>query len=295
MRVNPNPMPDLLEALNQSQLETQRAMLEISSGRSVNQPSDNPTAAALLVENNDQTTFNSGYLQSIGTVQGQLSTADSTLSSVVTALQRAISLGVEGANGTLSDSDRASIANELQGIQSQLVSLSNASYEGRYVFAGTNTNTPPFVIDNTVPSGVRYVGNADVNQVSIGNGNKLAVNQPGSQLFSAPGNNVFLAINNLIQSLQSNTGIGAAVTSLGAANSYLSAQRVFYGNAVNQAQSQSAYLNAAKLQIAQQQNTLGGADLAAAATNLARSQIDTQATLATISKLTQNNLFSYLK
>jgi flagellar hook-associated protein 3 FlgL len=295
MRVNPNPMPDLLAALNKSQLETQQAMLEISSGRSVNQPSDNPTAAALLVENNDQATFNSGYLQSIGTVQGQLSTADSTLSSVVTALQRAISLGVEGANGTLSDSDRASIANELQGIQSQLVSLSNASYEGRYVFAGTNTNTPPFVVDNTVPSGVSYVGNTDVNQVSIGNGNKLAVNQPGSHLFSAPGNDVFLAINNLIQALQSNTGIGAAVTSLGAANSYLSAQRVFYGNASNQAQSQSTYLNAAKLQIAQQENTLGGADLAAAATNLARSQIDTQATLATISKLTQNNLFSYLK
>jgi flagellar hook-associated protein 3 FlgL len=295
MRVNPNPMPDLLEALNQSQLETQQAMLEISSGRSVNQPSDNPTAAALLVENNDQATFNSGYLQSIGTVQGQLSTADSTLSSVVTALQRAISLGVQGANGTLSDSDRASIANELQGIQSQLVSLANASYEGRYVFAGTNTNTPPFVVDNTVPSGVSYVGNTDVNQVSIGNGNKLAVNQPGSQLFSAPGNDVFLAIDNLIQSLQSNTGIGAAVTSLGAANSYLSGQRVFYGNAANQAQSQSTYLNAAKLQIAQQQNTLGGADLAAAATNLARSQIDTQSTLATISKLTQNNLFSYLK
>lgn len=295
MRVNPNPMPDLLEALNQSQLETQQAMLEISSGRSVNQPSDNPTAAALLVENNDQATFNSGYLQSIGTVQGQLSTADSTLSSVVTALQRAISLGVQGANGTLSDSDRASIANELQGIQSQLVSLSNASYQGRYVFAGTNTNTPPFVVDNTVPSGVRYVGNTDINQVSIGNGNKLTVNQPGSQLFSAPSNDVFLAINNLIQSLQSNTGIGAAVTSLGAANSYVSAQRVFYGNASNQAQSQSTYLNTAKLQIAQQQNTLGGADLAAAATNLARSQIDTQATLATISKLTQNNLFSYLK
>jgi flagellar hook-associated protein 3 FlgL len=295
MRVNPDPMPDLLEALNQSQLETQQAMLEISSGRSVNQPSDNPTAAALLVENNDQATFNSGYLQSIGTVQGQISTADSTLSSVVTALQRAISLGVEGANGTLSDSDRASIANELQGIQSQLVSLANASYEGRYVFAGTNTNTPPFVVDNTAPSGVSYVGNTDVNQVSIGNGNKLAVNQPGSQLFSAPGNDVFLAINSLIQALQSNTGIGAAVTSLGAANSYLSGQRVFYGNAANQAQSQSTYLNAAKLQIAQQQNTLGGADLATAATNLARSQIDTQSTLATISKLTQNNLFSYLK
>lgn len=295
MRVNPNPMPDLLAALNQSQLDTQWASLEIATGRSVNQPSDNPTAAALLVETNDQATFNSGYLQSIDSVQGQLSTADSTLSSVVTALQRAISLGVEGGNGTLSATDRASIVNELQGIQSQLVTLSNASYEGRYVFAGTNTNTPPFVLDNTAPSGVRYVGNTDVNQVSIGSGNTLAVNQPGSQLFSASGNDVFLAINSVIQAVQSNTGVAAAVTSLGGANSYLSAQRVFYGNAANQAQSQTTYLNAAKLQIAQQQNTLGGADLATAATDLSRSQIDTQATLATISKLTQNNLFSYLK
>src|ERR1035438_814430 len=134
MRVNPNPMPDLLAALNQTQLETQKATLEISTGRSVNEPSDNPTAAALLIANNDEATFNSGYLQSLEAVQGQLSTADSTLSSVVTALQRAISLGVEGANGTLSDADRASIVNELQGIQSQLVSLGNTSYEGRFIF-----------------------------------------------------------------------------------------------------------------------------------------------------------------
>src|SRR3981081_2819159 len=149
MHVNPNPMPDLLAELTQSQLETQQAMLEISSGRSVNQPSDNPTAAALLVENNDQANFNSGDLKGISRIQGQLSPADSTLSSVVTALQRAISLGVQGANGTLSDSDRASIANELQGIQSQLVSLSNASYQGRYAFAGTTPNTPPYVVHNS--------------------------------------------------------------------------------------------------------------------------------------------------
>ena len=295
MRVNPNPMPDLLAALNQAKLESQQASIEIASGRSVNEPSDNPTAAALLVENNDQATFNSGYLQSLNSVQGQFSTADSTLSSVVTALQRAISLGVEGANGTLSDSDRGAVATELQGIQSQLVSLANTSYQGRYVFAGTNTNAPPFVADNTVASGVRYAGNTGVNQVSIGSGYKLAVNLPGSQLFSAAGNDVFLAINTLIQALQTNTGIDTAVSGVGAASSYLSAQRVFYGNALNQSQSQTTYLNTAKLQISQQENTLGGADLAAAATNLSQAAIDTQATLAAISKLSQNNLFDYLK
>jgi len=294
MRVNPNPMPDLLAALNQAELQAQQDELEISTGRSVNVPSDNPIAAALLVENNDEATFNNGYLQSLDTVQGQLSTADSALGSVVTALQRAASLGIEGANGTLSDSDRESIANELQGIQSQLLSLANTSYEGNYLFGGTITNTPPFVADSNAASGVDYVGNTGVNQVSVGGGYTLAINQPGSQLFSAAGNDVFLAINNLIVALQSDGDIADAVGALNTASSYFSAQRVFYGNALDQVQSQTTYLNTAKLQISQQANTLSAADLAQAATNLSSAQADTQATLAAISKFSQMNLFDYL-
>jgi flagellar hook-associated protein 3 FlgL len=295
MRVNPNPMPDLLAALNQTQLEAQEAALQISTGKSVNEPSDNPTAAGLLVENNDQATFNSGYLQSISAVQGQLSTADSTLSSVTSALQQAISLGVEGANGTVSASDQAAIVVQLQGIQSQLVSLANTTYQGNYVFGGSITNTAPYVVDDASPSGVHYVGNSDINEVSIGNGYKLAVNQPGSQLFSASGNDVFLAVNNLITALQTNTGISTAVNAVSAASSYLSAQTVFYGNATDQTQSQTTYLNAAQLQISQQQNTLGGVNLPTAANNLAQANTDTQAALAAISKFSQNNLFEYLQ
>jgi flagellar hook-associated protein 3 FlgL len=295
MRVNPDPMPDLLAALNQTQVEAQEAALQISTGKSVNVPSDNPTAAGLLVENNDQATFTSGYLQSISAVQGQLSTASSTLSSITSALQQAISLGVEGASGTVSASDQVAIVAQLQGIQSQLVSLANATYQGNYVFGGSITNTVPYMVDATSPSGVDYVGNSDVNKVSIGNGYKLAVNQPGSQLFSAPGSDVFLAVNNLIQAVQTNTGIGTAVNAVSAASSYLSAQTVFYGNATDQTQSQTNYLNAAQLQISQQQNTLGGVNLATAANNLDQSNTDTQAALAAITKFSQNNLFDYLQ
>src|ERR1700730_11719128 len=100
MRVNPFPIPDLLAALNQTEFEAQQASLELATGRSVNQPSDNPVAAAFLVDNNDQATFTSGYLQSLTSVQGQIAAADSTLSSVTTALQQALSLGVEAGNGT---------------------------------------------------------------------------------------------------------------------------------------------------------------------------------------------------
>lgn len=295
MRVNPYPMPDLLAALNQSELEAQDAALQISTGKSVNVPSDDPTAAALLVENNDQATFNAGYLSDLTAINGQLSAADSTLSSVQSALQQALSLGVEGGNGTLSDSDRAAIVVQLQGIQSQVLSLANTSYQGNFLFSGTLTGTAPYTVDVSDPSGVTYNGNVGVNQVSVGSGYQLGINQPGSQLFSAPGNSVFQALNDLITAVGSNVGVDTAVTELGSAANYLSVQTVFYGNALDQAQSQTTYLDAAKLQIAQQQNSLGAADLSFAATNLSSAQTDTQAALEAISKFSGNNLFNYLQ
>lgn len=294
MRVDPNPMPDLLAALNQTELEAQQAELQISTGRSVNVPSDNPTAAALLIQDNDQATFTTGVLSSISSVQGQLATASSTLGSFNTSLQQALALGIEAANGTVSPADQAAIVVQLQGIQSQLISLANTTYEGNYIFAGTKTNAAPFVADNSSPSGVDYVGNTGVNQVSIGSGYNLAVNLPGSQLFSSAGNDVFLTINNLIGAVQTNSGIETAVNAVNSASSYLSAQTVFYGNATDQTQSETTYLNAAKLQISQQQTTLGAADVVAAATNLSQAQTDSQAALEAIGKLSQDSLFTYL-
>ena len=123
MRVNPNPFPDILAALNQTRQDQETALLQLSSGRRVSQPSDDPAAAAVLIQNRDQSTFNARYLSSLDSLQGQFQTADSTINSVVLALQRAVTLGVEGANGTLSDQDRAAITGELQGIQDQLLSL----------------------------------------------------------------------------------------------------------------------------------------------------------------------------
>lgn len=295
MRVNPNPMPDMLAALNRSRQETQDALQEMSSGRRVNQPSDDPAAAALLVDNHDRITLTARYLQNLTSVQGQFQTADSTLSSVVLALQRALTLGVQGGTGTNTDNDRAAIAQELQGIQDQLISLANTAFQGRYLFSGTQTGTVPFVRDNTVPSGVRYDGNDAVNTVQVGEGYRLASNKPGSQLFNASGKDMFLAVSGLIQAIQTNTGIDAAVGTLRQAFDYVSAQRVFYGNSMNQAQSQSTYLGSVKLQLTQDENTLAASDVEAAASRLINSQNATNATLAAIGRISQLSLFDYLK
>src|SRR5579863_5864876 len=178
MRVNPNTLPDLLAALQQSQQQINTDLAEIASGKSVNVPSDSPAAAAGLVQDASDTSAADQFLRSIGSVQGEMQNADSTLNSVITALQRAISLGVEGANGTLSDADRAAIAQEVTGIQSQLVNLANLSYQGSYVFAGTATQTAPYVLDAASPSGVDYVGNSNTNSITLGSHFSLQTNLP---------------------------------------------------------------------------------------------------------------------
>ena len=294
MRVNPNLSPDLLASLNQTRQTTQDALLELSTGRRVNKPSDDPAASAILVQNHDATTFTARYLQTLSSIQGQFQTADSALSSVISELNRAIVLGVEGANGTLSDADRVAVASELQGIQDQIVTLANTSFQGTPLFAGTKTGSPPFVKD-VVPSGVRYDGNDAVNNVQIGDGYQIAANKPGSQLFVAPGHDVFLAITGLIQALQTNTGYDTAVTGLRDSFDYISTQRVFYGNTLNQAQSQTTNLGNTKLQLSQQENTLVSADVESAASRLVNSQAATNATLAAIGKISQLSLFDFLK
>jgi flagellar hook-associated protein 3 FlgL len=294
IRVNPYPLPDLLAALQQLKQQGNTANLELATGSKINKPSDDPAGAAQLVKINAQSSQVDSYQRSISSVTGELSTADATLNSVTTALQRAIGLGVEGANGTLSGADRIDVATELQGIQSQLISLANTTYQGQFLFGGT-ADTQPFVLDSTQSSGVRYAGNRGVNHVAIGDGYQLQVNLPGSQVFNGAGADVFQAMQDLITALNTNSGIPAAVNEVSAAYSYVTNQRVFYGNGLNQTQSQQTYLNTAKLGLSQQQNDVSAADVASVATQLVSDQTAQTATLTAMGRTSQTSLFDYLK
>ena len=293
MRINPDNSPDLLAALSQTQEQQNTAELQIGTGLRINKPSDDPAGAAALTFIHDYSSQSDSFLHSIGDVEGQMQVADSTLNSAVLAIQRAMTLGVEGATGTLSDDNRAAIADEVSGIRQQLVSLANVSYQGRFIFSGT-AQQQPFVEDASQSSNVRYDGNTGVNQVSIGIGYQLQVNLPGSQVFSAAGSDAFQALTDLINALKDNTGIDTANTELRAAFDNLTSQRVFYGNALNQLNSQQTYLNNEKLQLSSQENSVAGVDMAAAASQLVNSTNSRNAALAAVGKSNQNNLFDYL-
>jgi flagellin-like hook-associated protein FlgL len=85
------------------------------------------------------------------------------------------------------------------------------------------------------------------------------------------------------------------VTNVGNALTYISGQQAFYGNAINQTQSQQTYLSAQSVGLAQQQNTIGAADLTAVASQLALDQTSQTAALEAIGKMPQTSLFDYLK
>lgn len=293
IRVNPYVLPDLLADLNNTQQQADTASLEMATGSRINQPSDDPAGAAEMVANEAQTDQADTFLSSITSVSGLLQTADSTLNSVVTALQRAISLGVEGANGTLSDSDRADVANELSGIQQQLLSLANTAYQGQFIFSGTAT-VQPFAKDSSSPSGVVYNGNNGTNSVQVGQNYSVETNLPGSQLFTSPSGNVFQSIADLITALDSNTNIGDAVTEVSNAYNNVISQRVFYGNALNQLQSQQDVLNSDKLNLATAANSISATDMASATTTFSQAEIAMNAELEAISRISQTSLFDYL-
>jgi flagellar hook-associated protein 3 FlgL len=297
MRVNPNFSPTLLDDLSQVQSQEQNDIEELATGRSVNMPSDNPSAAAADVQNRALQGQNDQYLQNTTNLEGTLQTADSALSSVVTALNQAISLGVQGGNGGVSPAQQQAIAEQVQSIQSQVVQLANASYQGSYIFGGTKTQTPPFALDATQPSGVSYSGNSGTNTVEIAQGETMQVNLPGSQLFQGSGGSVMGSLQQLVTALQSgnSNNISAATTQITNSLSYLSQQRVFYGSAVTQLTNNQAFLQKEQVSLQTQDNSLVGADLATVATNLAQAQTAQQAALEALAQVIPQSLLNYLK
>jgi len=284
IRLNPDLLPNLLLSIQSSRQNLNTATQQLSTGKRVNALADDPAAVAQLVRNHDQAGQDDQFLRNQSSLQSQFQIADSTLSNAVQALTRAISIGTEGANGTLNNGDRQAIAGEVLGLANQLLSLANVSYRGSFLFAGTAVTTQPFTLDQTTLA-TTYVGNGNTTSVQLSNGNAIGGNVPGDQLFLNGSGSVFGSLQSLYSALQSNTNIAAAVTQVQSALTQVSTQRVFYGNALNQINLSENFLNQDKVNLSSQENALIGADPAAAASQLSQAQTAYQAELATTARV----------
>jgi flagellar hook-associated protein 3 FlgL len=296
MRVNPNMVPDILADLQQSQTAVNTTLQEVATGKSVNVPSDNPAASADMVQNTIETANVDQYTQNVSTTLSMVQTADSSIGSVVTSLTQAISLGTEGANGTSNTSNMQALASQVQGILQSVVAQANTSYQGTYLFGGTETSSTPYTASSSSSSGYAYNGNNNTNSVAVGDDMDVQVNLPGSQVFSNSSTDVIGSLSSLVSALQSGNSsqIQTATSAITTALNYVTQQRVFYGNAESQLNSQETSLQQETVNLTSQQSSLVDVDEAQAATELSQAETANNAAEAAAAKVLPDTLLNYL-
>jgi flagellar hook-associated protein 3 FlgL len=299
MRVDPNYISNLAAALNQSTQQENTLTSELSSGLRVASLSDGPVAVAQSTLLGSSIAKDDTFVQTASNETSRMQVTDSTLGEVVTQITSALSTAVSGNNGTLNASNLATIAQTLSGIRDQVLSLANTSYQGQYLFGGSQGSTPPFTLDtSTNPATAIYNGDSNVQYVATPSGQNIQINLPGSAVFGAAGSGVLGALNQLISdfsggattaSLTADTG--ALTTALG----QLSSQRSTLDSALSRLQSTSTYTQTEESQLKVAQSNLVSADPAAVATQLSQAEVQHQALLSVISALGSSNLFSLMK
>lgn len=295
LRVNPDLYQTIVQGIGQLKQDENTDLEQMSSGKQFNNLSDDPAAVAELVLNEGQTSDVNQYLKNVTTLQNSMQQADSALNSVITSLSQAVSLGTQGANGTLNDSDRQSIATQVSGIEDQILSLANTTYNGEYLFAGTAVTTQPFTQDSSSASGVTYNGNGSTNSVQIGDGEYIPVNLSGSQVFTPSGSDVFAALQGLVTALQSGGDVAGATTQVQQVFSRLNTQRTFYGTTLSRLQTTQDYLTQEQVGLSSAQDNIESADMTSVISNYTQTETALDASYQAAGQISQMSLLDYLK
>jgi flagellar hook-associated protein 3 FlgL len=133
-----------LTDLNNSLAGLERSTNELSSGRTILEPSDNPYGAARVIDLQSQLEGLTNYESDIQDGLAWENTASSAMSNINELTQRVRELTVEAANGTNNQSDLNTIALEVEQLTESIKQDANTQYAGQYVFSGTATTTAPY-------------------------------------------------------------------------------------------------------------------------------------------------------
>ncbi|MBC8724201.1 flagellar hook-associated protein 3 [Paraburkholderia sp. 31.1] len=178
-------------SMNVANMSNQQAQLsqiyqEISSGQSLTTPADNPLGAAQAVQLSSTASALSQYATNQNAALTSLQAEDSTLSTVITTLQSANTLGLRAGDGSLNDADRTAIAAQLTALRDQLVTSANASdSSGNALFAGFQNSTQAFTTD--AAGNVTYTGDTGTRTVQVTGSNAVSTGDNGLSVFMSVG------------------------------------------------------------------------------------------------------------
>lgn len=254
-------------AHNLSQLSSRQAKAaqEAQTGLRVNLPSDDPIAAAQLARLSASQSQVTARRSTINSVRGDAEIAESSLQQASDLLAAAKDLAMQGSNGALGATDRATLALQVKDIRDQLIGIANTKGTSGYLFAGSKSETQPFSTTGA------FNGNDDAHVVDIGNSTPSAVNASGAKAFTAVGGrDVFSALDTLYSALNSNdaTAIAASFEGIDGSRSQLTLAQAAVGITLNKLDASDSVQSALDLQTSKSMAELGAADPAKAYSTL---------------------------
>jgi len=288
-----------LIGLGQIQQRLQTAQTELTTGLKINNVSDDPSQIASLWQTNSELDQVQQVDTNLGQVQTEVNTAESSLGSAVTLVERAQTLGAQGATDTSSVATRTELAGELGSILQELVATANTTVQGRYLFAGDTDQQAPYSIDLSQSSPISaYQGSASTRQIQSPDGTTFPVALTAQQIFDSPNaqDNVFTSINNLRQGLLNNddTAINPAMSDVQTADTYLNQQLAFYGTVQDRVNNSLTFGQNYTVQLQTQLSGIQDANEAEAITNMTQAQTQLQAALQSEAQLPRTTLFDFL-
>jgi flagellar hook-associated protein 3 FlgL len=160
-----------LSDLNSSLAALERTTNELSSGRTILEPSDNPFGASRVINLQSQLDGLSNYESNAQDGIAWENTASSAMSNMNEIAQRVRELVVEAANGTNNQGDLNTIALEVEQLTESIKQDASTQYAGQYVFSGTATTTPPY----EQGANDEFKGNAETVSRAVGPGGTVTI------------------------------------------------------------------------------------------------------------------------
>jgi len=171
-RITPAMVTSLtVNDLNSNLAALARTTDELSSGRTILEPSDNPYGASQVIDLQSQLDGLSSYASNAQDGITWENTASGAMASINEVVQRTRELVVQAANGTNNQTDLNAIATEVEQLTESVKQDANTQYAGQYLFAGTLTTTAPYMQG----ANDEYQGNAETVARAVGPGASVTI------------------------------------------------------------------------------------------------------------------------
>ena len=302
-----NAFESSLSNLQRRQQALSQAQEQLTSGKRVRRPSDDPAAAAAAERALAAESRSKAQLRALDSSRHAMQLSESALGAAGELMQQARELLVSAGNGSHTDKDRRVIGEALRGLRDDLLAVANRSDgAGRYLFGGQGADSRP-LLDS--PGGVAYNGASGQLLAASGEASPLSIDGQAAWLLAPnaaiPGStlSVFNVLDRVVGELltpgrtsaQISQTVSSGLGDIDSTANNLSAWRARTGAALNRIDAIGERLSQTKLDAQRDRSEAEDLDMLQAISDFQNRQTGYDAALKAYSTVQQMSLLQYLR